>query len=419
MKILIISQYFWPENFRINEISHELSKLGNKVSVLTGMPNYPEGFFYKNFLKNKVSYAKYKNINILRVPILQRRKNKFNLLLNYISFVLSSTIFGLFTIKKKEYDIIFVFQTSPVFVGITSSIISITKDIPQIIWVLDIWPETLISVGITNKYIINLVRKIVDKIYSYSFLVLAQSKSFVENIKQYKSIKGNVFYFPVWSEFTLNLAKQKKAKEIKVKQNCFTIIFAGNIGEAQDFPTILNAIEYLSKKRFNDFRLLIIGDGRKKKWLIKNINERGLNSYVEIYKKFPLSRMPSIFLHGDALLVSLSDQIAFNMTIPGKVQTYLSTGLPILGILNGEGANIIEEAGAGYTCNAGNYKDLANLIIRLKNDSKETRKKMGQRGKKFGESKFNKKKLIFKLNNIFKHVVIKKEVFTNIEYEKF
>ena len=419
MNILIISQYFWPENFRINEISNELSKLGNKVSVLTGMPNYPEGFFYKDFLKNKSSYSKYKNVNIYRVPIIPRRRNKFNLLINYISFVISASIFGLFKIKKNDYDIIFVFQTSPVFVGIASSIISKTKNIPQIIWVLDIWPETLISVGITNKVIINFVRKIVNNIYSCSFLVIAQSKSFVENIKKYKSIKNNVFYFPVWSEFSLNLTKQKKAKEIKVRKNCFTIIFAGNIGEAQDFPTILNAIEYLSNKRFNDFRLLVIGDGRKKKWLIKNIKERGLEKYVEIYKKFPLSKMPSIFLHGDALLVSLSDQIAFNMTIPGKVQTYLSTGLPILGLLNGEGANLIEEAGAGYTCNVGNYKDLANLIIRLKNDPKDLRRKMGQRGKIFGASKFNKKKLMCKLNKIFKHVVIKKEVFTNIEYEKF
>ena len=419
MNILIISQYFWPENFRINEISNELSKLGNKVSVLTGMPNYPEGFFYKDFLKNKSSYSRYKNINIFRVPIIPRRRNKFNLFINYISFVISASIFGLFNIKKNDYDIIFVFQTSPVFVGIASSIISKTKNVPQIIWVLDIWPETLISVGITNEFIINFVRKIVNDIYSCSFLVLAQSKSFVENIKKYKSIKNNVFYFPVWSEFNLNLTKQKKAQEIKVRKNCFTIIFAGNIGEAQDFPTIINAIEYLSKNRFNDFRLLVIGDGRKKKWLMKNIKERGLEKYVEIYKKFPLSKMPSIFLHGDALLVSLSDQIAFNMTIPGKVQTYLSTGLPILGILNGEGANLINEAGAGYTCNAGNYKDLANLIIRLKNDPKDLKIKMGQRGKIFGASKFNKKKLMRKLNKIFKHVVINKEVFTNMEYEKF
>ena len=123
---------FLAENFRINEISQELSKLGNKVSVLTGMPNYPEGFFYKDFLKNKSFYSKYKNINIKRVPIIPRRRNKLNLFINYISFVISASIFGLLKIKKNDYDVIFVFQTSPVFVGIASSIIN--QNIPQVLY---------------------------------------------------------------------------------------------------------------------------------------------------------------------------------------------------------------------------------------------------------------------------------------------
>jgi len=407
MKILILSQYFWPENFRINEIAMELINLGNKVTVITGKPNYPEGKIYDEFLKDKKFFCNYNSVKIIRVPIIPRGKGRVNLLINYISFVLSACTYGLFKLRNKKFDLIFVFQTSPVLVGIPSSLISKIKRIPQVFWVLDIWPETLESLGIKNKFLIEIVRNLVKKIYLNCDVILAQSKSFVKNIKSYKSLKSKqILYFPVWSELNYDSRLIEKYPSIKTKK-VFTILFAGNIGKAQDFESVIKAIKFLSTK-VKDFRLVIVGEGSKKEWLIKATKENKLEKIIEIYKKIPLEKMPSIFTHADALLVTLSDQIAFNMTIPGKVQTYLSTGIPIIGMLNGEGASTIHESGAGFACDAGDYIGLAELIIKMKNTDNKTRSEMGLLGKIYSEKEFNKKVLMIKLNNIFKELVDKK-----------
>ena len=248
MKILILSQYFWPENFRINEIAMELTNLGNKVTVLTGKLNYPEGKIYNEFLKDKKFFCNYNSVNITRIPIIPRRKGRINLLINYISFVLSACTYGLYKLRDEKFDLIFVFQTSPVLVGIPSSLISKIKRIPQVFWVLDIWPETLESVGIKNKFIIEIVRNLVRKIYLNCDVILAQSKSFVKNIKRYKSLKSKqILYFPVWSELNYDSRLIEKYPAIKTKK-VFTILFAGNIGKAQDFESVIKAIKFLSKK---------------------------------------------------------------------------------------------------------------------------------------------------------------------------
>ena len=161
MNILIVSQYYWPENFRINELSRELVKLGNNVTVLTGLPNYPEGKIYKGFSKNKSDFQFYNGVNIIRVPIIPRKKGKFNLLINYISFTFSACFFGIIKILNKKFDLLFVFQTSPVTIGIPSTLISKIKKIPQVFWVLDIWPETLKSVD--KKPYCNFINKITRK----------------------------------------------------------------------------------------------------------------------------------------------------------------------------------------------------------------------------------------------------------------
>ena len=201
MKILIISQYFWPENFRINELSNQLKFLGNEVTVLTGLPNYPEGKIYEEFKNNKNKFNFYKGIKIKRVPVIPRKKGKLNLLINYLSFTINATILGLLKLREEKYDLIFVFQTSPILIGIPSSIISRVKKIPQIFWVLDIWPETLISVGFKNKYLLYFTKLLVKIIYKNCNLILGQSRSFVKNIKCYEGLKNRIFSSLVRNKF--------------------------------------------------------------------------------------------------------------------------------------------------------------------------------------------------------------------------
>ena len=402
MKILIITQYFWPENFRINEVSEELVELGHEVSILTGYPNYPEGEIYSEFKKDHKKFSHYKGAKIIRVPLLARKKNKISLIINYISFLLNSIIFGYFKLKDKKLDIIFTCQLSPVTVGITSAFFSKILNIPQVFWVQDLWPDTLVDLKILKKnWQINLFKILVNWIYSRCDLILAQSKNIQKEIENYPSVKDNINYFPTWAESDLFLKDSPPATEIKPK-NIFTILFAGNIGEAQDFPNIINAVKSLSLKNINNFRIILIGDGTKKEWVVNKIKELNIEKYFEIHGQFPFKRMPSFFKHADILLVSLLNREVFNMTIPGKIQFYLSSGIPIIGMISGEGAKVIRDAKAGFVCNSGDYKNLAKIINRTINLDKDILKTMGKNGKLYADKEFSKEILI---NNLNKHLI--------------
>lgn len=397
MKILIISQYFWPENFKINALAEELCKRGNEVKVLTGLPNYPDGKIFKDFKENTKSYSKFKNICITRVPIISRGQNKLTIIINYISFILSGCIIGFWKLRNEKFDLIFTFQTSPIFVGLISAFFSKLKKIPHAMWVLDLWPETLEAVGVLkSKWKLELVRKIVLFIYKRCDIIFVQSKGFLENISQYKLKNKKIIYFPAWADSELIIKECLPAKEIKINKSLFTIIFAGNIGIAQDFISILKAVKILKLKKIK-FRLIIIGEGRMKSWVKKEVEKNKLDDYVKLYKKYDLERMPSFFMHANALLVSLSNKKVFEMTIPGKIQSYLAAGIPIVGIINGEGAQVIKDAKAGFTCNSGEYKKLAQIIIKM--TKLKNLKDYGDNGKEFANLHFNKSKLIDQLNN--------------------
>ena len=400
MRILIITQYFWPENFRINEVSEELVKLGHKVHILTGHPNYPKGVIYPEFKKNYKRFSQYKGIEIIRVPIFSRKRNNFSLALNYISFLLSSIFIGYFKLKDKEFDIIFTCQLSPVTIGITSAFFSKIRNIPQIFWVQDLWPDTLVALNILNKsWQINFFKILVNWIYSKCDLILAQSKNILKEINNYTSVKDNVYYFPTWGESDLFLNIAPLAPEIKTK-DVFTIIFAGNIGEAQDFPNLIKAVQNTISNNIKNFRIIIVGDGSKKEWVISEVKKLNIEEYFEFYNSYPLKRMPSFFRHADALLVSLLDKEVFNMTIPGKIQFYLSSGIPIIGMICGAGAEVINKSKGGFVCDSGDYLNLSRIIQKIISLDKKDLHKIGLKGKKYADKEFSKKTLIKKLNKI-------------------
>ena len=400
MRILIITQYFWPENFRINEVSEELVKLGHEVLILTGYPNYPKGEIYSEFKKDHKRFSNYKGAEIIRVPLLPRKQNNINLIFNYISFLLNSIIFGYFKLKGKELDIIFTCQLSPVTIGITSAFFSKMLNIPQVLWVQDLWPDTLVGLKILKKqWQINLLKILVNWIYSKSDLILAQSKSILKEIKNYPSVKDNISYFPTWAESNLFLKIATPALEIK-STNIFTILFAGNIGEAQDFPNIIKAVQHMTLNNVMNFRIILIGDGSKKEWVKSEVKKLNLEKYFEFYGSYPLEKMPSFFRHADALLVSLLNKKVFNMTIPGKIQFYLSSGIPIIGMICGAGAEVIKQSKGGFVCDSGDYLSLSRIIQNLILIENKDLKEIGLRGKEYADKEFSKTKLIKKLNKI-------------------
>ena len=396
MRLLVVSQYFWPENFRINDLVDELVRRGHEVTVLTGIPNYPDGVIFPEFKENSEKYSKYCDAEIIRVPMLPRGTGGVRLLLNYLSFAASATIIGTWRLRGRDFDVIFTCQLSPVTVGFPAVALRALKRIPMAFWILDLWPDTLKAVGVVRSgSILHAVDRMVKFIYKRCDLIMAQSKSFIPKIRESTDYLKRIEYFPSWAEQIFSMGEVPLADEVPLKQGSFDVMFAGNIGEAQDFPSILAAAEILRPNP--KIRWLIVGDGRAAPWVADEIKKRNLSDSVFMLGRYPLERMPSFFKHADALLVSLKDEPIFSMTIPGKLQSYLAAGIPVLAMLDGEGAAVVTQANAGLTCAPGDHEGLAKAVLALSTMSESERKSIGMNGLKITSQEFDRSKLIEKL----------------------
>lgn len=403
MKILVVSQYFWPENFRINDLVKEWVTRGHEVTVLTGKPNYPDGQVFQEFASAPERFSDYEGARVHRVPMLARSQGAMRLMLNYLSFVIGGCLWGPWLLRGLRADVIFVYEPSPITVGLPAVLLGRLKRAPVVLWVLDLWPETLAAVGaVRSPVVLRMVGHLVSFIYNRCALVLGQSRAFIDSIGHYCRDRSKVRYFPSWAESLFLQADGARAPEVPPATDTFSILFAGNIGEAQDFPAILDAAELL---RHNErVRWLIVGDGRRFEWVKGEIARRQLHERVLLLGRFPVERMPSFYAHADALIASLKADPTFSMTIPGKVQSYLLAGKPILGMLDGEGASAIEAAGAGLVCPAGDAQGLVNAIERMAGMSPDERLAMGARGRQYAESEFDRDRLMDRLLGFFSEV---------------
>jgi len=407
LNILIVTQYFWPENMRINDLAEGMVSKGHCVTVLTGIPNYPEGHVFPAFKKSPDTFDHYKGAGVVRVPMVVRGKRRVTLALNYLSFFISASCIGGFKLRGRDFDAVFVYGVSPIMAAIPAVLIGKMKKAPVFVWVLDLWPESLRAVGvIKNKMALGLVGKCVSWIYDRTDYLLVQSRSFAENVRRYrkKSIEdARIVYFPSWAEDAFS--EDGGPSDLLCKDaSVFTIVFAGNIGDAQDFPSILMAVEQLRSRALPD-RWVIVGDGRARQWLAHNVERRGLDN-VHLLGRHPLEKMPALFAAADALLVSLKTHDVFAKTIPGKVQAYLASGRPIIAMLDGEGASIIREAQAGRTCASGDASGLASIVQDMAQMHREQREAMGRAGKKFYLAHFSREKLFNQLEQCFYDAVV-------------
>ena len=404
MNILIVSQYFWPENFRINDLSQELVKRGHAVTVLTGIPNYPDGKVFSSYDEAPEKFRHYAGANVIRVPMLTRGAGSLRLMLNYFSFVLGACLVGPWKLRGQHFDVIFVYEPSPVTVGLPAILLGRLKRAPVVFWVLDLWPETLAAIGVVRSpRLLAVLGRLVGFIYNRCTLVLGQSRGFLEGIARYCTDVNKIRYFPSWAEEVFVQDGCAPAIEVPRKEDIFSILFAGNVGEAQDFPAVLEAAEILS--RDPTIRWIVVGDGRKMGWLQEEVLRRGLSHCVLLLGRFGVERMPSFFAHADALLVSLKRDPVFSLTIPGKVQPYLMSGIPLLGMLDGEGAEVIRDADAGLVCSSGDAKGLALAAQQLASMTKEARQRLGSNGRAYAQKEFCRETLMTKLCSWFEDVV--------------
>ncbi|TAV14335.1 glycosyltransferase family 4 protein [Rhizobium ruizarguesonis] len=403
MKILVVTQYFWPEGFRINDLVTGLVDRGHEVTVLTGKPNYPSGKIFPEYLKDPSAFASYNGIPVVRVPMLARGARAITLLLNFVSFALSGSLFGAFKLRGRKFDAIFVFEPSPISVGFPAIVLRWLKKAPVAFWVLDLWPESLEATGVVrSKFVLRQVGKIVKFIYGRCDLILAQSRRFIPEIGRFTQSPHKIAYFPSWADKVERKVEEKPAPEISADRKKFSIVFTGNIGEAQDFGAVLDAAEWLRHNKA--VRWIIVGDGRMASWVREEVERRQLQDSFLLPGRFPLERMRSFYMHADALLVSLKAEPIFAMTIPGKLQSYLAEGLPILAMLNGEGADILSRARAGLASPAGNGAALAESVLKMMSMSSHDRSQMGRNGRELSASEFDRDMRIDELSTLLKRL---------------
>ncbi|HOV69987.1 MAG TPA: glycosyltransferase family 4 protein, partial [Clostridia bacterium] len=364
--ILVISQYFYPEQFRINDICTEWIKRGYRVTVITGIPNYPQGRYYKGYGLFKKRKESYEGVQIIRIPIIPRGHNSVMLALNYLSFVVSGFVWQLIT--RIRADIMFVFEVSPMTQVLPGVWYAKKRKIPCFLYVQDLWPENVqIIAGITNKFIIGLIGKMVDYIYHGCSMILTASRSFAESINARGVKNEKIIYWPQYAEDFYVPQDKRDIPEIP-NDGAFNIIFAGNIGNAQGLDILPETAVLLKKKTLTKaVRFNIVGDGRYKDTLVTLVNSRNVTEMFNFIPKQPATRIPELMAACDAAFLCLSDGFLFQKTIPAKLQTYMACAKPIIASLGGETARIIKEANAGFCCPSGDAETLSDLIIEMTN----------------------------------------------------
>jgi len=398
MRILIVTQYFYPENFKSNDLAFELKKRNHSVTVLTGIPNYPEGKIYKDYGFFKKRKEIINGVKVYRSLIIPRgNASGIRLFFNYYSFAFFASIKAFFLGLNNQFDAIIVHEPSPITQFYPALLINKIWKTPIYFWVMDLWPETLkVAGGIQNKLVLKYYNSVVTSFYNNSEKILITSKGFKKSILKKGNFEEKIIYFPNWAEDVIS--EGNKECLIPKLPNGFKIMFAGNLGESQDLENILNA--FLELKSNKNIKLIIVGDGRKVDFLHKFVNNNKLNETVFFLGRHPLEKMASFFEKADVMLIALKKDPIFNLTVPAKLQAYMSAGKPILAMIDGECEKIINEANCGYVSNAEDYKSLSKNILKMANLSKDTLIQMSQNSKAYFEDNFKMKVLISKLEKI-------------------
>lgn len=395
--ILVVSQYFYPESFRINDLCIELVKRGYRLTVITGIPNYPEGKFYKGYGWIKKRKEVWNGVEIIRLPLISRGKGKIRLILNYLSFVFFGFFWKSFT--KIKADLVFTFEVSPMTQALLGVWYKKRRKVPHYLYVQDLWPENVeVVAGIHNKTVLHWIEKMVNYIYQNTDTILATSPSFVKMIQSRVSVNPDkVKYWPQYAEDFYRPVPKGNSPEIP-DNGIFKIIFTGNIGRAQGLEILPKTAKILKAKNI-EVNFVVVGDGRYRQELKKAIAEEKVEDMFMLLGRKPAEDIPYLLAACDAAFISFMDNSLFAATIPAKLQSYMACGMPIIASADGETKRIIEEANCGVCCPLGDANLLAMGIEKLLtgNDLQT----LSKNAKQYSLDHFSKKNLIDDLERNF------------------
>jgi glycosyltransferase involved in cell wall biosynthesis len=388
MKVLIVTQYFWPESFPITDLVKSLIEKGIEVEVLTGKPNYPGGAIYPGYRAWGCRRESLFGATVHRIPLRPRGvQSGIGLALNYLSFVFSGLLIAPWFLRGRRYDAIFVYAPSPILQAIPALFLGWLKRCKVIVWVQDLWPDSLAATGyVRSRPILLLVKAVVRFIYRRTDLLLAQSRAFVARISALAPGK-DVRYYPNSVDAILSRPPGDAGlPDIAGLEAGFPVVFAGNLGFAQAVEVIVEAAALL--KDHHEISFVVAGDGSRREWMQQQKTLRGLDN-LHLPGRFPIQTMPALMRSASALLVTLADQPIFAATIPSKVQAYLAAGRPIIASLNGEGAQLVNAADAGLAVPAQDAPALAEAVLRMLRMTPTERETLGANGRRYFDRHFD------------------------------
>ena len=394
LNVLILTQYFWPEGFSINGVTKTLVEKGLEIDVLTCKPNYPGGRTFSGYRAWDFQQEIRQGVRIHRIPFLPRGRSGWQLALNYLFFVMSGLLFAPWILRKKKLDVIFVYAPSPITQVIPAIFLGWLKGCPVVVWVQDLWPESLSATGhVKNRIVLKLVEQVVRFIYRHTDLLLVQSRAFEAPVRAL-ALDTPIVYQPNSVEDVFSMSTSRDIPSVDGLGAGFSIMFAGNIGTAQAVGVIVEAASLL--REYADIHFVVLGDGSSRAGMLNEVQQRGLTN-LHLPGRFPVETMPGFMQQASALLVTLADQPIFAATVPNKVQAYLAAGRPVIACLNGEGAKLITEAGAGLAVPAEDAVALAEAVLSLYRMSQQERDEMGRCGREYAVQHFSHDRLMDQL----------------------
>lgn len=395
--ILLVTQYFYPENFKGNDVAFELSDRGYEVEVLTGIPNYPEGKYPKGYGIFRKRIETIGGVKVYRVFQIPRGKGFLGLSLNYCSFVLSSVLWVMFFFGfKKRYDAILFQQLSPATTCIPAVFLSKIRKTPLYTWVLDIWPDSVTStLGNKGKIIEPVINHLVNWMYRASNKLLITSKGMAELINRDADYSHKIIYYPNWSDDL----KKMPIEEIPELPDGYRIMMAGNIADGLGIDSLVALLHEMNDTP--EAKFIFVGGGNLQKQMEDECKRKRLNN-VYFMGKQPYSKMPAFYTKADAMLLTLKPTTLphLGVTVPARLQGYMAGGKPVLAMIGKGASDLINEADCGYAVPAGEYKTLAAYIKNTVLKNREAFAKKGENGRMYYEQHFMKEECISNLEKI-------------------
>lgn len=340
MKILVFSQYFYPENFRINTICKELVARGHHITVVTAYPQYPAGKLYDGYGFHIPYEKQWNGVTIHRVKTYPRGSNPFTLLRNCTSYVSSANQW----VKNcdEKFDVVFVFGVSPVTVGLPAVTYHEKFGTPIYFYLQDLWPESVHEIlGIRFPPLTWAINRIVTRIYEESYKILCTSPEMIPHLQNKGVPKEKLLY---WPQFCSAPNLEGAEKPAIYSNNTFNIVFAGNLGNAQGLDLMVNAAKELKDR---PIRWFLVGDGRAKERLVRKVKQLHLQDRITFLGRVSEEEANRYVHFADCAYLSFQDSPLLSLIIPAKLQTYLACGTPVLVAANGSVAELVKNAGCG------------------------------------------------------------------------